>query len=167
MQSFSAGNKVTQAGYSAFIPTPINRIWQLHDSGLQRLLSEADRQLGRLTGVRTQNDIIGWCTFFLQGIIETAKDGNDTFRKTLTIEKSLDARLQPLKGRSAKARQVVLALLNNPVTDVARVQHITGTSSAPAYNLVADLEKMGILKPIRSEGRGQLYVFQEYLNLFL
>ncbi len=48
MKDFDAGTYVSQGGYKSFQPAPINRPWVLRDMEVQQLLSQADRQLGRL-----------------------------------------------------------------------------------------------------------------------
>lgn len=48
MKSFKAGAWVRQGSYRSFQPTLINRQWSLDDMEIQALLSQADRQLGRL-----------------------------------------------------------------------------------------------------------------------
>ena len=48
MDKYSSGKYVSQGTYAAFVPTHINREWNISDSSLQTLLSKADRQLGRL-----------------------------------------------------------------------------------------------------------------------
>lgn len=48
MRDFVAGTWVRQRGCKSFQPTPINRQWTLDDMEVLQLLSQADRQLGRL-----------------------------------------------------------------------------------------------------------------------
>ncbi len=48
MKSFKAGQYINQGYYKSFQPEPINRQWFLEDMELLQLLSQADRQLGRL-----------------------------------------------------------------------------------------------------------------------
>lgn len=48
MDNFKSGHKVSQGSYKSFQPEKINRIWQITDMELLNLLSQADRQLGRL-----------------------------------------------------------------------------------------------------------------------
>ncbi|PEN09657.1 cell filamentation protein Fic [Longimonas halophila] len=48
MKDFDAGTYIRQGSYTSFQPTPINRQWVLDDMEVQQLLSQADRQLGRL-----------------------------------------------------------------------------------------------------------------------
>lgn len=48
MKKFTAGTYINQGHYKAFVPERINRTWQIEDIEVIRLLSLADRQLGRL-----------------------------------------------------------------------------------------------------------------------
>jgi len=48
MKHFKAGSYLNQGYYKSFNPTPINRRWILDDMEIQRLLSKADREIGRL-----------------------------------------------------------------------------------------------------------------------
>lgn len=48
MKKFKAGIHVNQGTFKSFIPEEINREWQLDDMEIIELLSQADRQLGRL-----------------------------------------------------------------------------------------------------------------------
>ncbi len=48
MKDFKSGINVNQGYYKAFIPQPISKVWQIDDMDVIRLLSLADRQLGRL-----------------------------------------------------------------------------------------------------------------------
>lgn len=48
MRDFEAGRWIRQGSYRSFQPAPINRQWVIDDMQIQSLLSQADRQLGRL-----------------------------------------------------------------------------------------------------------------------
>ena len=48
MKNFKSGNYVNQGTFKSFIPVDINRDWTLDDMEVIELLSQADRQLGRL-----------------------------------------------------------------------------------------------------------------------
>lgn len=48
MKNFKAGNPINQGTYKSFQPNKINREWSVEDMELLNLLSQADRQLGRL-----------------------------------------------------------------------------------------------------------------------
>lgn len=48
MKKFIAGQTIQQGSYKSFQPNPIHRPWLIDDMEVIKLLSEADRQLGRL-----------------------------------------------------------------------------------------------------------------------
>lgn len=48
MKTFKAGNRINQGTYKSFQPNKINQEWKLENMELLNLLSQADRQLGRL-----------------------------------------------------------------------------------------------------------------------
>ena len=48
MNSFHAGDYVSQGWYNSYLPNPINRNWVIDDMGIVNLLSKADRVVGRL-----------------------------------------------------------------------------------------------------------------------
>ena len=48
MKTFNAGNHINQGTYKSFQPNKINQEWRIEDMETLNLLSQADRQLGRL-----------------------------------------------------------------------------------------------------------------------
>jgi Fic family protein len=48
MKTFKAGNRINQGTYKSFQPNKINQKWGIEDMEVLNLLSQADRQLGRL-----------------------------------------------------------------------------------------------------------------------
>ncbi len=48
MKNFNSGKYINQGTYKSFQPEKINRQWEVHNMELLNLLSQADRQLGRL-----------------------------------------------------------------------------------------------------------------------
>ncbi|MDD4374722.1 MAG: Fic family protein [Bacteroidales bacterium] len=129
---------------------------------------ERHRQLyyDNLTLVRTNNDISQWFKFFLSGVLETAKQGIQTFDGIMQLQQGMDALLKPMGSRGKDARKVINQLYGQPVTDVVQVAAIIGKSNVSAYKLIADLEKIDILKEITGGQRDRIYVFDQYVNLF-
>jgi Fic family protein len=119
-----------------------------------------------LMRVRTHNDINQWLKFFLTGIIEISKNGVETFDGILQLQKNLELKLQTFGSRTKEAKKVVEYLYSQPVIDASRMEEITGKSKATNYKLLADFERLEILKEISGGQRNKLYVFKEYLDLF-
>jgi Fic family protein len=119
-----------------------------------------------LMRVRTQGDLAQWLRFFLVGVIETAQAGIATLDAILKLQKRAEAQVETLGSRAANAHRVLGALFKSPVVDAAKVGRIAGVSAASAYKLVADLERLGILKEITGGRRGRTYMFEAYVKLF-
>jgi len=116
--------------------------------------------------VRTDNNLNQWFKFFLSGITETAVKGVQTFDGILQLQREIDGKLKNLKTREGNARKLIAHLYTNPIIKALNVEKIVGLSSASAYKLVNDLEKLEILKEITGGKRGRLYVFKDYIDLF-
>lgn len=119
-----------------------------------------------LMKARTDNDIVQWLKFFLVGVIETAKSGVETFDAILKLKTTTELNIQTLGTRANNAQKIMQYLLKHPMLDVNKVEKITGVSKKTAYNLIADLEELKILKEITGGKRDKLYVFDSYLKLF-
>ncbi|MDR1342377.1 MAG: Fic family protein [Prevotellaceae bacterium] len=125
-----------------------------------------DLYYDNLTLARTKNDINHWLKFFLTGIIQTADKGIKTFDEILQLQKTLGEKITTLGSRAADANKVADELYTNPIINAARVEQIIGKSNVSAYKLIADMEKIGILRKFTGGQRGRLYAFHEYLSLF-
>ena len=119
-----------------------------------------------LTRVRTHNDLKQWFKFFLVGIIETAKNGVSTFDAILKLKKETELKLQSLGSKANNAQKVINYLFKRPMIEVTQIMEVADVSKRTAYNLLADLENLEILKEITGGKRDKLYVFDDYLNLF-
>ena len=119
-----------------------------------------------LMRVREANDLSQWFKFFLTGIIETAQKGISTFDGILQLQKETDAKIQSLGSRAVNAQKVTEYLYHRPVLNAENVKKTTGLSMPSAYNLIKDLEALGILKEITGGQRSRVYEFTNYLNLF-
>ncbi len=119
-----------------------------------------------ITKVRTENDMTQWLCFFLQGIIETAEKGVNTFNNILDLEKENELIIQKMGSRSANAMAVIKELYIRPIIDAKKVTEICSISSASAYNLISDLEDKGILSEVTGGKRNCLYAMKKYMDLF-
>lgn len=119
-----------------------------------------------LSRVREKNDITQWFKFFLVGIIETAKSSIATFDKILKLEKEVDTKIQTMGSRSHNARLLINYLFQRPVVHAQQAKEITGLSLPSVYKLIAELEKLEIIKEITGAKRGKLFVFKDYTKLF-
>lgn len=119
-----------------------------------------------LMRMREKNDLLRWFKFFLVGVIETAKNGIQTFDNILKLQKQVESQIQTLGSRASNAQKVLNYLYQRPLIDAAKVGEVAEISPASAYKLIADLEQFGILKEITGGKRGKQYLFDSYLQLF-
>jgi Fic family protein len=116
--------------------------------------------------VRDKNNLSQWFKFFLVGIIETAKDGITTFDNILQLQKTVESSIQKLGSRAVNAKKVIDYLYDRPMLNAEKVSEIAAISMPSAYKLIADLEKLGILKEVTGSQRSRVYIFDNYLRLF-
>lgn len=129
---------------------------------------EANRRLyyENLMRVREKNDISQWFKFFLAGIIETANRGITTFDSILQLQKQIDTQIQTLGTRAANAHKVTRYLYKNPLINAEKVSEVVSISFPSAYKLIAEMEKIGILREITGGQRSREYIFEKYIDLF-
>lgn len=119
-----------------------------------------------LTKVREKNDLSQWFKFFLVGVIETAKNGINTFDSILKLQKEVEIKLQTLGSRSHNAQLILNHLYQRPIINAQKVKDLTSLSSPSVYKLIEELEKLEILAEITGGKRGKIYLFREYTKLF-
>jgi Fic family protein len=119
-----------------------------------------------LSVVRDKNNLNQWFKFFLVGVIETSKNGINTFDNILQLQKKVEKDIQALGSRAANAKKIVDSLYKRPVINAEKVHEIADISMPSSYKLISDLEKMEVLKEVTGGQRGRMYVFDNYLNLF-
>lgn len=119
-----------------------------------------------LTRVRESNDIGQWVRFFLEGIIETAKEGKHTFDSVLQLVEEYHSCIVKLGRRASKARLLIYKLYAAPVVSVNEVSEYLNIKYYAANQLVYELLKQEILKEITGFSRNRLFVLHKYVNLF-
>lgn len=119
-----------------------------------------------LMRVRERNDIDQWLKFFLVGIIETAKNGIETFDNILGLQKEVEKKIQTLGSRAANAQKVVNRLYHRPRINAEKVAGIADISLPSAYLLIRELERLEIIKEITGGQRKKVYMFEDYLKIF-
>ena len=119
-----------------------------------------------LMRVRTHNDMTQWLKFFLTGVIETSQKGVETLNAVMQIKQMIEKKIDTLGKRGADARILIDYLYKKPIISPAETIVLINKAPQTAYNLIADLEKLEILKEITGAQRNKLYSFEPYINLF-
>ena len=126
-----------------------------------------DLYYSKLNMVRINNDIIGWIKFFLEAIIETAKAAKEKFKKVVELTKRIDSKISELKVTYDNARKVINCFYNEPVSSRKKIMELTGMPMSTLNGVISEMQKEGILKETTGFSKNQLFVFQEYVDIFL
>jgi len=125
-----------------------------------------DEYYTRLQQIRDQDDWEGWLRFFLTGVQSVALDATETARSI----QSLQEEHRNLVGRQFPGTATGLVLLDqlfrNPVTTAKKAAKIIGRSYPVANQLIADFEKLGLLREITGGHRNRVYRYEPYSALF-
>lgn len=130
---------------------------------------EKNRQLyyDNLTVVRTKNDLTQWIKFFLTGVIQTSKNGINTFQKILQLRTEIEERkIVKMGKRIPLAKKVIYYLYKYPIVNPGYLVDEFGISKQTANSMIHELVKLKILTEITGQKRNRLFVFQDYINLF-
>ena len=119
-----------------------------------------------LMRVRTHQDMAQWLKFFLTGIIETSQKGVETLNAIMQLKQSVEKQTDALGKRAADARILFDYLYKTPIISPTGVINLINKAPQTAYNLIAHLEKLKILKEITGAQRNKLYSFEPYISLF-
>lgn len=88
-KTFISGKYISQGYYKAFIPNEINRVWEINDMQVLNLLSQADRQLGRLDMYSEYVDIDLYISMHIaKEVTQSARiEGTQTHVEDVFLEK--------------------------------------------------------------------------------
>ncbi len=119
-----------------------------------------------LTMARKSNDLEQWIKFFLNGVIETAKDGIETFKKIINLRQEYDRKIMTLGTRAKNAQRLLLFMFSRPIVNTKNVEKQLQISFNSANRLLKALVDLKILKELTGFSRNRLFVLDEYLDLF-
>ena len=121
----------------------------------------------KLNDVRIKNDIIGWIKFFLEGIIETAKIAKEKFKNVVELTKKIDNEITNLKVKYDNAKKIIDYFYDEPYSSRKKIIENLGIPESTVKGVISELQKTGILKEITGYSRNQIFVFSEYVDIFL
>jgi Fic family protein len=120
-----------------------------------------------LMSVRLSNDLIHWIKFFLNGVMVTTEKGRDTFSSILALQHKIETQLHTLGRRYPSAHQTMKVLYQKPLITISELETLGNMSKVTANAVIKDLERMEILRKVSGKERYRVYVFHEYLSLFV
>lgn len=121
----------------------------------------------KLNNVRTNNDIIGWIKFFLEGVIETAKIAKEKFKNVVELTKKIDGKLTDLNVKFDNAKKVIDYFYNEPYSSRKKIADALEMPDSTVNGVVNELKRVNIIKETTGFSKNQIFVFTEYVNIFL
>ncbi|MEX2405424.1 MAG: Fic family protein [Candidatus Paceibacterota bacterium] len=119
-----------------------------------------------LMRVRTEDNLEQWIAFFLRGVIETARKGQDTFENIVTFRQQCEEKIITLGKKAPRGRGLLLHLFSDPTINVNDAAQILDVTYAAANGLLKDFEELGIVEEITGHSRNRLFRMSEYVELF-
>lgn len=119
-----------------------------------------------LTMVRQSSNMEQWIKFFLNGIIQTAKNGKETFEKIVELRQQYEKKIMTLGTKAKSGQDLMLLFFTDPILSINQIAEKQGIVYNTARRLVDDFVKLQILREMTGFSRNRLFVMDEYLNLF-
>lgn len=123
----------------------------------------------KLNGYQSEGDVFGWLEFFLDGVIETAKESIDVSKKIRNIRDEDMGKIQGLAKRESESGiKVIIYLFENPIVTTKSIMYATGFTRAGAQRVIDRFIELGILvEQPREVNYDKKYVYSRYFNAFM
>lgn len=121
----------------------------------------------KLNDARVENDIIGWIKFFLEGIIETAKIAKEKFKKVVELTKKIDSTMAKLNVKYENAKKIMNYFYNEPYSSRKKISETLKMPESTVNGVINELANANIIKETTGYTRNQIFVFAEYVDIFL
>ncbi len=114
-------------------------------------------------------DIVGWVDFFLEGIIEIAKEAIKIVSRITALREKDTAKIHTLGKRASESAMLVLPkLYAQPIVNISVVKKWTGFTHAGAQKVIDRFIQIGILIPKdKDKTYDQSYMYKKYIDIFV
>ena len=114
------------------------------------------------------NKVTEWIEFFLDAVIDTAKESIETSRKISVLIEEDMRKIQGLGKREAQSGiKFLQTLFRNPIVTSGKAAEYTGYTRNGAQKVIDRFMELDILQ-LRSESvkYGKSYIYKKYVNIF-
>jgi Fic family protein len=115
------------------------------------------------------SDIVSWVDFFLEGVIDIAKEAIEIVGSITELREKDMAKIHALGKRASESAMLVLPkLYAQPIVNIGVVKNWTGFTHAGAQKVIDRLIHIGILAPKdKNNTYGQSYMYKKYIDIFV
>ena len=120
-----------------------------------------------LNSTRENGDWERWLDFFLDAIIETAKESNSVIFKLHEQIQSDRKKIASLGRGGVSALAVHQAMLRHPIADIAKLKEMTGLVDATIGSALRRLLELDIIEETTGNRRNRLFCYHHYMDKLL
>ena len=117
-----------------------------------------------LNSTRENGDWERWLDFFLDAIIETAKESNSVIFKLHEQIQSDRKKIASLGRGGVSALAVHQAMLRHPIADIAKLKEMTGLVNATIGSALRRLLELDIIEETTGNRRNRLFCYSHYMD---
>jgi Fic family protein len=117
-----------------------------------------------LNSTRENGDWERWLDFFLDAIIETAKESNSVIFKLHEQIQSDRKKIASLGRGGVSALAVHQAMLRHPIADIAKLKEMTGLVDATIGSALRRLLELDIIEETTGNRRNRLFCYNRYMD---
>ena len=117
-----------------------------------------------LNNTRENGDWERWLDFFLDAIIETAKESNSVILKLHEQIQSDRKKISSLGRGGVSALAVHQAMLRHPIADIAKLKEMTGLVDATIGSALRRLMELDIIEETTGNRRNRLFCYHHYMD---
>ena len=117
-----------------------------------------------LNSTRENGDWERWLDFFLDAIIETAKESNSVIFKLHEQIQSDRKKIASLGRGGVSALAVHQAMLRHPIADIAKLKEMTGLVNATIGSALRRLLELDIIEETTGNRRNRLFCYTHYMD---
>jgi Fic family protein len=119
----------------------------------------------RMTEVRNKGNYEQWVSFFLEAILESARDATDKIRKLSDLHTKNSEVIDRMGRASKTARQLLEYIEQNPIIEIRKTAAALGMAFSTVSAAINRLCEAGILVQSAGEQRNRRFSYEAYLEL--
>ena len=117
-----------------------------------------------LNSIRENGDWERWLDFFLDAVIETAKESSSVILNLHRQIESDRTKISTLGRAAASTLAVHQAMLRHPIADIAKLKELTGLTNATIGKALNALLDLGIIGELTGNKRNRLFCYNRYMD---
>ena len=121
-----------------------------------------------LSRVRQSGHIEHWLRFFLEGVVDTAKDARETLGKIIDLRKKYESAIENgmTIRRQKLGKELLRKLFSQPVMSIRDIESTLAVTFPTASALAGDFQRLGLFTERTGLKKDRIFYLKEYIELF-